>query len=110
MEWDASEVLLNGLPEPPVEPVAGREFVVARHDNGAVGAVLRLRLWRNGEWDSDAEIVWRSSDGWEPSSGSGGGGWIDPYQRPRAGWDGQPLLRMGTHWMQEDDRSAMAVM
>ena len=109
MAWDARDVLRNGLPDPPATPVPGREFAVAKHDNVAVGAVLWLRLWRNGQWDSDAEIVRRGDDGWEPSGSSGGGGWIDPYQRPTRGWDGNSLLQMGTHWYSENGQSAVAV-
>src|SRR6266516_3709637 len=94
--WDFSEatvrVLTDGLPTPPSSPEPGVTFPVALHRGERLGAVLFLRLWRNGEWDSDSAIAERENDGWiEPSSCSGGG-WPSPYDRPFEGWEGSALL------------------
>jgi hypothetical protein len=60
--------------------------------------VLFLRRWRNGDIDSDCAISERDADGsWIEPSSSGGGGWIEySLARPDAGWDGDPVLWIGS--------------
>jgi hypothetical protein len=100
MGWDFAEatvrVLTGGLPAPPPVPVPGVTFPVAVHRGERLGAVLFLRMWRNGRWDSDMAITERDGEGWVAPWSCGGGGWGDPYQRPEDGWDGEPLLIHGS--------------
>jgi hypothetical protein len=97
MAWDAfqeaEDVLNLGLPEPPTIPAPGVTFPAARHCGERFGAVLFLRLWRNGQWDSDTVICARGDSGWEHAGGYGGGGWPDPYERVG---DEPPLVIMGS--------------
>jgi hypothetical protein len=99
MGWDfASEtarVLTEGLPDPPRPPAAGVTFAAALYRGERFGAVLWLRLWRNGGWDSDTAVTERDGAGWAFPSACGGGGWVDPHDRPEDGWDGQPLVVLG---------------
>jgi hypothetical protein len=109
MAWDFSEetvrVLTDGLPEPPPAAVPGLTFPAALHRGDYFGAVLFLRLWRNGNWDSDTAITCREGSGWAYPSSCGGGGWINPYNRPIDGWNGDPLMICGGSGsgMEEDD-------
>lgn len=100
MGWDfAAEtvrVLTEGLPDPPAVPTPGVTFAAAVHHGDHFGAVLWLRLWHNGEWDSDTAITERDDESWTWPSACGGGGWIDPYERPD-GWDGEAILVMGVN-------------
>jgi hypothetical protein len=108
-------VLTDGLPEPPTEAVPGRTFAAAMHRGTYFGAVLFLRLWRNGKWDSDTAITRRDGAGWAHPSSCGGGAWANPYGRPVDGWDGEALLPIcgGTRSGMDDEhgkfRSATAV-
>jgi hypothetical protein len=107
MVWDFSEetvrVLTDGLPEPPPAAVPGLTFPAALHRGGFFGAVLFLRLWRNGNWDSDTAITCREGTGWAYPSSCGGGGWTDPYNRPIDGWNGDPLMICGGSGSGMDD-------
>ena len=99
MAWDFADetvrVLTEGLPTPPAEPIPGHTFPAALHRGKRYGAVLFLRLWRNGQWDSDTAITQRDAEGWVEPSGCGGGGWIDPYERPHGGWDDDLVVVLG---------------
>ena len=55
-----------------------------------------MRLWKDGQPDSEVAIARRAADGsWEAPSW-GGGPWIDdPMVRPEDGWDGSPVV-----WLQ----------
>jgi hypothetical protein len=118
MAWDFSEetvrVLIDGLPEPPPVAVPGLTFPAALHRGDYFGAVLFLRLWRDGNWDSDTAITYREGTGWAHPSSCGGGGWTNPYNRPNDGWNGDPLMICGGSGsgMDDDDghfRNATAV-
>ena len=115
MAWDFSvetvSVLTDGLPQPPAPPVPGQTFPAALHRGERFGAVLFLRLWRNGNWDSDSAIAARAIAGWEEPGSCGGHDWINPYPRPADGWDGQPVRVLGT-WRKEtqaDDDSLIQI-
>ena len=110
MGWDFAEetvrVLTSGLPPSPPEPSPGLTFAAACHQGDRFGAVLFLRLWRNGQWDSDTAITERSEDGWAYPSACGGGGWLNPYERPAAGWDGEPIALLGANRIGSEQRTA----
>lgn len=72
-------MLTDGLPERPRSPVPGQTFPAALHRGDRYGAVLFLRLWRNGQWDSDTAITRRTPEGWAEPWGCSGGPWVDPY-------------------------------
>ena len=91
-----------------------RTFAAAMHRGEYFGAVLFLRLWRNGTWDSDTAITCRDGASWAYPSSCAGGGWANPYHRPDDGWDDEPLLICGGTGSGMDDeeehfRSATAV-
>jgi hypothetical protein len=100
MGWDFAEetvrVLTSGVPPAPQVPSPGVTFAAACHRGDRFGVVLFLRLWRNGQWDSDTAITERTEDGWDYPSACGGGGWLDPYERPAAGWDGEAIAILGS--------------
>ncbi len=87
MGWDfakeAVRVLSEGLPEAPRSPTPGHTFPAALHRGDRFGAVLFLRLWRNGQWDSDTAITRRGGHGWAEPSACGGGPWVNPYEHGR---------------------------
>lgn len=111
MAWDAfkeaEDVLNLGLPDPPMSPAPGVTFPAARHCGQRFGAVLFLRLWRNGQWDSDTVICARGDNG-NTQVAQGGGGWLDPYRRTG---DEPPLTVMGSTgtWIEDDDGSELLV-
>jgi hypothetical protein len=90
-------VLEGGLPPLPARLELGQTVPVARWRGERYGAVLFVRLWRNGTVDSDCAITQRAADGsWEEPGAWGGSGWIDdPLVRPRTGWEGDPVMWLG---------------
>jgi len=101
MGWDFADdtvrILETGELDVPASPVPSLTFAAAMHRGERFGAVLFLRLWRNGKWDSDSALTARAPDGrWEAPGGCGGYGWVDPYVRPET-WDGRHLCTMGGH-------------
>ena len=57
------------------------------------GGVLFVRLWKDGQPDSEVAIAREGADGsWEVPSW-GGGPWVDdPMMRPADGWDGDRVV------------------
>jgi hypothetical protein len=99
LEGVALEVLERGLPEVPSDLAPdGSTVPVARATWGDFGAVLFVRRWRNGQWDCDTAVTRRDRNGkWLEPSGYGGGPWIETgLRRPAAGWDGFPIVWMGS--------------
>jgi len=92
-QWTV-RVLEEGLP-PPVESVAlGQTIPVARWIKDRYGAVLFVRQWRNGQWDSDCASTAIDSNGkWHQPGSHGGGKWENPLVRPSSdGWNGKPVI------------------
>jgi hypothetical protein len=99
LEAVALEVLERGLPEVPSDLAPdGSTVPVARATWGEFGAVLFVRRWRNGQWDCDTAVTRRDRNGrWLEPSGYGGGPWIETgLRRPGRGWDGYPIVWMGS--------------
>lgn len=89
-------ILKEGFEGPPPSLEPGQTAAFARWSRGRHGAVFFIRRWRNGEFDRDLAITCQDPDGnWLEPASYGGGGWRDPYDRPPAGWDGEPILWMG---------------
>ena len=111
MERDLDEfavtVLSTGLPRLPSGLETGVLVPIALWRGARFGAVLFVRLWTNGNVDSECALVEREVDGaWGAVLGSGGGGWIDdPLVRNETGWDGDPVLWIGSNGigLQPDD-------
>jgi hypothetical protein len=95
-EWTA-QVLNTELPALPARLEPGQAVPVAIWRGKHYGAVLFLRLWKNGNVDSDCAIAERAADeSWDEPWSSGGGGWIqDPLVRSETGWDGDPVVWLG---------------
>jgi hypothetical protein len=91
------QVLTEGLAALPQNFEPSQTLPLALWRGERNGAVLFVRLWRNGNYDSDCAITERASDGsWCHPDGWGGSGWIDgPLHRPEAGWDGDPVAWLG---------------
>jgi hypothetical protein len=98
-------VLGSGLPPLPAELEPSQTFPAALWRGERYGAVLFLRMWRNGNIDCDVAISKRNTDGsWEEPNAWGGGGWIDePLVRSETGWDGDPMLLLGSFAQDELD-------
>jgi hypothetical protein len=94
-EWTV-RVLDHGLPALPARLERGETVPAAVWQGKRAGGVVFVRLWKNGQPDSEVAIARRAADGsWEVPSW-GGGPWIDdPMIRPEDGWDGSPVL-----WLQ----------
>jgi hypothetical protein len=90
-------VLEEGLAPLPAHLEPSQTVAVALWRGERYGAVLFVRLWRNGDFDCDCAIAWRAADGsWEEPGSWGGSGWIDdPLVRSETGWDGDPVLWLG---------------
>jgi hypothetical protein len=90
-------VLEDGLPPLPARLERGQTVPIARWRGERYGAVLFVRVWKDGTLDSDCAVTRRAADGsWEEPGAWGGGGWIDdPLVRPRTGWDGDPVVWLG---------------
>jgi hypothetical protein len=90
-------VLEEGLPPLPQRLEPSQTVPVAVWRGESHGAVLFVRLWRNGNMDCECAITERrAGGGWEEPMGSGGGGWIDdPLVRPEEGWQGDAVLWLG---------------
>ncbi|HSH58786.1 MAG TPA: hypothetical protein VK988_03925 [Acidimicrobiales bacterium] len=102
-EWTV-QVLENGLPRLPDHLEPGETVPVAFWRGQRFGAVLHMRLWRNGRWDSDCAVTERDAEGgWEHPSSWAGGGWVNPFERPDDGWDGEPVLWIGRRLLGFDD-------
>jgi hypothetical protein len=95
-EWTV-RVLEQGLPDLPDRLEPSQTVPLALWRGEQHGAVLFVRLWRNGQFDCDLAITERAVDGsWAEPLGWGGGAWIDdPFVRPDEGWDGDPVLWLG---------------
>ena len=96
LEAVAVAVLENGLgPVPDDLPWDGSTVPVACATWEPFGAVLFVRRWRNGQWDSDTAITDRAPDGrWNLPNGCGGSAWLDTgLTRPAAG---EPLVWLGS--------------
>jgi hypothetical protein len=95
-EWTV-RVLDDGLPPLPAQLKPGQTVAVARWRGQRHGAVVFVRLWKNGNVDNDCAIAERAPDGsWEEPSAWGGTGWIDdPLVRSQNGWDGDPVAWLG---------------
>ena len=95
-EW-TSRVLAEGMPPLPewLEPSAAIPIALWRGKRH--GAVLFVRLWRNGTVDNECAISERAPDGsWARPGSWGGCGWIDdPLVRSATGWDGDPVAWLG---------------
>jgi hypothetical protein len=98
LEELAVRVLDGGLPVLPERLETGVPVPVALWRGRSFGGVLFLRLWTNGNVDAESVLVERDADGrWEDVLGSGGGGWIqDPLVRSETGWEGDPVLWIGS--------------
>jgi hypothetical protein len=102
MGYDIGEqtvrVLSSGLPPLPSRLEPSLTFPAAMWRGDRYGAVLFLRVWRDGNIDSDCAISERNTDGsWEEPLSWGGGGWIDnPLVRSQTGWDGDQILVLGS--------------
>jgi hypothetical protein len=96
-EWTV-RVLEDGLPPLPDRLELGQTVPVAFWRGEKYGAVLFVRLWKNGQPDSDCAITERREDGsWDEPSSWGGSAWIDdPLSRPADGWDGDPVVWLGS--------------
>jgi hypothetical protein len=96
-EWTV-RVLEDGLPPLPERLEPSQIVPVAAWRGERHGAVLFVRLWRNGQVDSDCAITQRRADGgWDEPWGWGGGPWVDdPLVRSETGWDGSPVAWLGT--------------
>jgi hypothetical protein len=90
-------VLERGLPVLPERLEPSGTVPVALWRGARHGAVLFVRLWRNGNIDSDCAIAGRGDDGrWMEPTFMAGGAWIDdPLVRPALGWDGASVLWLG---------------
>jgi hypothetical protein len=90
-QW-AVQVLEHGLPPLPAELERGQTVPAAVWRGDQAGGVLFVRLWKNGQPDSEIAIARRGADGsWEVPSW-GGGPWVDdPMMRPADGWDGDAV-------------------
>jgi hypothetical protein len=103
-EWTV-RVLEGGLPPLPdrLEP-GGQTVPLALWRGERYGAVVFVRLWKNGQPDYDCAITERAGDGsWQEPGGWGGSAWIeDPLVRPGEGWDGDPVAWLGTSAMSLD--------
>jgi hypothetical protein len=97
LDYWTVRVLEHGLPPAPQRLKPSETIALARWRGTRHGAVLFIRLWRNGQFDSEVAITERNPDGsWAEPSMSAGGPWIDePLVRPSAGWDGDPVLWLG---------------
>ena len=63
------------------------------------GAVFRFSVGTDGAWFAECIVASRRDDGsWEDHGrgGSHGTAWPLPWRPPAEGWDGSPLLVMGT--------------
>lgn len=97
------QVLEEGLPPLPERLEKGQTVPIALWRGERYGAVVFVRLWRNGQVDHDCAITSRADDGaWEEPSSYGGSAWIDdPLHRPESGWDGEPVEWIGVTGIQE---------
>jgi hypothetical protein len=97
------QVLEEGLPPLPSQLEKGQTVPIALWRGERYGAVVFVRLWRNGQVDHDCAITSKAGDGsWEEPSSYGGSAWIDdPLRRPESGWDGEPVEWIGTTGIQE---------
>lgn len=110
MGYDIGEqtvkVLTEGLPGLPesFEPTQTLPIALWRGERN--GAVLFVRLWRNGNYDSDCAISERAPNGsWEEPSSWGGSDWVDdPLRRPDEGWDGDPVVWLGRSALESEGR------
>lgn len=96
-EWTV-RVLEDGLPPLPERLEPGQTVPVAFWRGERYGAVLFVRLWRNGQPDSDCAITERAANGsWEEPASWGGGPWIDDLVvRSETGWDGDQVAWLGS--------------
>jgi hypothetical protein len=96
-EWTVL-VLEAGLPPLPRQLAPGETIPIALWRGERHGAALFVRRWRNGNIDSDCAISERSPDGsWARPGSWGGSGWIDdPLVRSATGWDGSPVVWLGS--------------
>jgi hypothetical protein len=100
MEGWSLWVLDHGLPDLPATVEVGESVPVARWAGPRFGAVLHVDWsWSEDHEDdslsSEIEVFRRGADGWESSSGSGGGGWFDP---PLCRPDVPPRYAALGHW------------
>ena len=71
-------VLEDGVPPLPGRLEPSQTVPVAVWRGEAHGAVLFLRLWRNGNMDCDCAITERrAGGGWDMPMGWGGSAWIE---------------------------------
>jgi hypothetical protein len=95
-EWTV-RVLQEGLPPLPDRLEPSQTVPVAMWRGESHGAVLFVRLWRNGNMDCECAITNRRADGgWDEPTASSGSAWIDdPLTRPEDGWRGERVAWLG---------------
>lgn len=76
-EWTA-QILNDGLPPLPERLDRGEIAPIVAWRGTSYGAVLFIRIWKNGNVDTECAIAERAADGsWGEPGGWGGSGWID---------------------------------
>lgn len=96
IERETVRILKDGFAGPPPSLERGETAAFAAWVREPYGAVFFMRRWKNGQWDTDLAITTQSSNGeWIEPAGYSGSGWRDPYDRPSAGWQGQPIVWEG---------------
>ena len=74
------------------------------------GVAFDFAVYSDGEYAAEAKIAIRRNDGhWEELSDGGawGDGWPTPWRPEPDGWDGRPLLVLGSAGAQVDDESEL---
>jgi hypothetical protein len=95
-------VLEEGLPPLPAQLEKSQTVPLALWRGERYGAVLFVRLWRNGDFDHDCAITTKADGSWDEPHSYGGGGWMDdPLRRSQSGWDGDPVSWAGTTALNE---------
>jgi hypothetical protein len=114
--WEelALTALLSGLPQPPSHFKEGISVPVSRWVGPDIAAVLSVEWMEEDEPSlpssicSEVRLFLPSPQGWEPTGGSGGGGWFDPpFRRPEIEPDA--LLPGGIHTESGEGETASAI-
>src|SRR4051794_10001269 len=93
-ERHALDALTRGPAGFAARPRRGEPVMVARWIGESHGAVLALRLRRDGIWDGTTSLFTRVRDAWELGV-EGGGGWPDPTDRPPGRGSGEHIEWFG---------------
>jgi hypothetical protein len=90
-EYEPDVVMESGLPRMIEEITPGTAFPLARYGRESWGAVLYATRALSGEFDlpgdeyeHEIQHLVRDPDGGWMSTGSGGGGWVNPFAPPRS--------------------------